>query len=379
MRIAISTDCIQAPVTGIGEYTLRLIEALLDSDDIADLYGYSQAGVGRLTAVPSVPDPIPHSRGSQPRHRIRQRVRRLSGLLSRHSPLNNMGELVYHEPNYLPRPFKGPTVVTVHDLSHVHYPACHPRSRVMALDWLLPRALSQADRVIAVSHHVARELQTHYGLSAARIHVVHHGVDEGFRALTAQQTVPTLTRYGLEPDGYILSLATLEPRKNLDRLMTAYEALPGEVRARWPLVLAGASGWRTEATRKRIERLVATGVVRQLGYVPAADRVALYAGARAFAYPALYEGFGLPPLEAMASGTPVLSSDRSAMPEVAGGAALAVNPFDVDAIAAGLKRLLMDDSLRRRLRHDGLARAAGFTWCRCASQTAEAYRQAAAA
>jgi alpha-1,3-rhamnosyl/mannosyltransferase len=248
----------------------------------------------------------------------------------------------------------------------------------MALDRLLPRALERADAVITVSDYIATEVRSQFGLPADRVHAVHHGVDPAFRPLDTAAVRPTLERYGLVSGGYLLCLATLEPRKNFERLITAFEALPAVLRARYPLVLAGAGGWRNAAIRSRIDRLEARGELRHLGYVAAEDRAPLYVGAHGFAYPALYEGFGLPPLEAMACGTPVMVSDRSAMPEVAGDAALLVDPEDIQGMTEGLQRLCQDEPLRERLCRAGPLRAARFTWARCAAETVAVYRKAAA-
>lgn len=378
MKLVISTDPIQTPMTGIGEYTLRLVEALLEGGEVDEVYGYHRLGPRRLVEPPEV-------RG-QPNGRRREslfgttlrRSRRLTDMLVKRSTLRRMSSVVYHEPNYLPAAFDGPTVITVHDLSHIFFPDCHPWARVIALDRLLPRALERASAVITVSDYIADEVRAQFSLPIERVHAVHHGVNPAFRPLDRDVIRPALDCYGLEPDGYLLCLATLEPRKNLDRLITAFEDLPAALRARYPLVLAGARGWRNAVIRSRIDRLEARGELRYLGYVPAEDRAPLYAGAHGFAYPALYEGFGLPPLEAMACGTPVMTSDRSAMPEVAGDAALRVDPEDVEAITASLQRLCEDEPLRERLAQAGPARAAGFTWRRCASETVAVYREAAA-
>ncbi|KAF0279174.1 glycosyltransferase family 4 protein [Spiribacter aquaticus] len=378
MKVVISTDPIQAPMTGIGEYTLRLIEALLEGDEVDELYAYHRLGPRRLLETPGVRG---QPNGRRPESLISttvRRSRRLTDMLVKRATLRRMPGVVYHESNYLPAAFDGPTVVTVHDLSHIHYAQCHPRARVMALDRLLPRALERASAVITVSDYIADEVRAQFGLPAERVHAVHHGVDPSFRPMAIEAIRPVLERYGLAPGGYLLCLATLEPRKNLERLITAFESLPAALRARYPLVLAGAGGWRNAETRSRIDRLEARGDLRYLGYVAAEDRAPLYVGAHGFAYPALYEGFGLPPLEAMACGTPVMTSNRSAMPEVAGDAALSVDPEDTEAMTASLQRLCEDESLRERLVQAGPIRAAGFTWRRCASETVAVYREAAA-
>jgi alpha-1,3-rhamnosyl/mannosyltransferase len=377
LKVVISTDPIQAPMTGIGEYTLRLIEALLEGDEVDELYAYSRHGPQRLSAPPPVPDATVKRQPDGLARTGLRRVRRLSEMVIRRRVLKGMHDVIYHEPNYLASAYQGPTVVTVHDLSHIHYPQCHPRVRSAALKHLLPRILNEADAVMTVSQHVANEVCEQFGLPESRVHPVHLGVDAAFRPLPLEVLQPVLDQHGLHADQYMLCMATLEPRKNLDRLISAFEGLPDALRARYPLTLAGAPGWRSHALHQRIDRLATRGEVRYLGYVPDTHRPALYAGARLFAYPALYEGFGLPPLEAMACGTPVLTSTRASMPEVAGDAAVTVDPEDVDGITAALARLADDTVLRERLQAAGPRRAASFTWSRCAAQTAAVYHQVA--
>jgi alpha-1,3-rhamnosyl/mannosyltransferase len=171
-----------------------------------------------------------------------------------------------------------------------------------------------------------------------------------------------------------LAVSTLEPRKNLPRLLMAYARLPEALRARHPLALVGAKGWLNAELEQHLAPLERTGQLRRLGYVSQEDLPALYAGAHAFAYPSLYEGFGLPLLEAMASGAPALSSRCSSLPEVAGAAALLIDPEDLDALTAGLERLLDDAPWRVQARARGLEQARRFSWERCVEDTVAVYR-----
>jgi alpha-1,3-rhamnosyl/mannosyltransferase len=189
---------------------------------------------------------------------------------------------------------------------------------------------------------------------------------------TAEELAAARARHEL-PERFVLGVGTLEPRKNLVRLIDAYSALPGEVRAGAPLVLVGPKGWEVE----EIERRAGAAGVRTLGYVDDDDLVRLYAACTAFAYPSLYEGFGLPVLEAMSAGAPTLTSSVSSLPEVAGDAALMVDPHDEAALRAGLERLLSDDALRERLRRAGPERAAQFSWARTAAGYADLFRDLA--
>ncbi|MOA25446.1 D-inositol 3-phosphate glycosyltransferase [compost metagenome] len=179
----------------------------------------------------------------------------------------------------------------------------------------------------------------------------------------------------MQPGGYSLYVGTIEPRKNIETLLDAYERLPLALRRRWPLILTGYKGWRSEEIHGRIEDAQRAGWARYLGFVPGEDLPLLFAGARLFAFPSLYEGFGLPVLEALSSGVPVVCSNSSSLPEVAGEAALMSEPLDVETLTANLQRGLEDDAWRTMAIASGLRHAATFSWERCARQTIEVYRK----
>ena len=273
----------------------------------------------------------------------------------------------------LPRsgPAAPPFVATVHDLTTLTHPAHHTLlNRVVhrrRLRWIRRHAA----RVIAVSDSTGRDLGTRAGIGAGRVTVVHEA--RGHALPTPDDPDAVLRRYDVGRP-YVLAVGTLEPRKNHVRLVHAFEGLD---RHAPELVLVGARGWRSRHIAKAIEASPARERIRVLGPVPAADLAALYARATVFAYPSLYEGFGLPVLEAMAAGVPVLTSDRSSLPEVAGDAAVLVDPGSIESIRAGLARLLAEPGLRERLGAAGAARERTFTWERTARETLEAYHEAA--
>jgi glycosyltransferase involved in cell wall biosynthesis len=254
------------------------------------------------------------------------------------------------------------TVVTIHDLGYLHVPGAHPPRRRLELHLSTAWNARVATRVIAISQATKADLVRHYRVPEDKIAVVYHGVEARFRP-TPDPAVPA--RYGL-PDRYFLYLGTLQPRKNLERLVQAYGRLPGDAPA---LVLAGAKGWYFERIAAAIAGLGLNERVFLPGYVADADVPALLSGALALVYPSLYEGFGLPALEAMACGTPVLAANTSSLPEVVGAAGLLVDPQRVDEIAAAMQRLLADESLRADLGRRGRERAALFSWDRCARET----------
>ena len=184
-----------------------------------------------------------------------------------------------------------------------------------------------------------------------------------------------LKRYQLEYQGYSLFVGTIEPRKNIVTLLDAYARLPVSVRRQWPLILTGYKGWQSEAIHARIKDAERQGWARYLGFLPAEDLPGLYAGARLFAFPSLYEGFGLPVLEAMSSGVPVVCSDSSSLPEVVGSAALMCAPMDVETLAMNLLKGLEDNIWRTQAVTQGLQQSAGFSWERCAQETIAVYQK----
>lgn len=242
----------------------------------------------------------------------------------------------------------------IHDLTCWLMPELHTRANAAAARQIGRQVWAKADGLIAVSASARDDAVRLLGLDPARIEVIHHGVPDEFFSITPEASAPVLERYSLRLP-YVLAVGTIEPRKNLDRLLNAWASLPGDVRDQFSLVVAGPAGWKSEATLTRL----ASGEnnVRYLGYVPEADLPALTAAATALAYPSLYEGFGFPVAQAMASGTPSLTSDVSSLPEVAAGSAILIDPRSEAEIRDGLESLLTSPTLRDRLGRNGRAHA----------------------
>ena len=390
LRLVLATDAIFPPLTGIGRYAYELATRLPLRDDMDELRylgmwawghvppGGLGAGAGPVAGAIPVSPPwlVPVRRYMATKHLAVEVYDLVSEVLR--SRLLRQGQgAVYHSPNYFLPAYDGPLVATVHDLSIDRFPETHPAASRRYFELAFRRSLDRADALITDSETVRQELIADYSVAPQRVTAIHLGVDASFRPNTAAELLPVLARHGLVHGQYVLSVGTLEPRKRLEQLITAYAGLPAQLRLRFPLVLTGASGWLNERVRPLIERGQSEGWLRYLGFVPQADLPAIYAGAHAFAMISIYEGFGLPLLEAMASGVPVLTSDRSCMPEVTNGAALLVNPDDVEAIRAQLERLIEDAPWRAGATDSGLVRAGALTWERCLDQTTEVYRSVA--
>jgi glycosyltransferase involved in cell wall biosynthesis len=264
-------------------------------------------------------------------------------------------------------------VVTVHDLSFMRYPELFNRPNRLYLKVATRIATRQARRVIAVSESTKRELVTLLGAPADKIVAIPNGVEPSFRPLPREE-VETFRRAKGLPDRFILCLATLEPRKNLGLLVRAFARMNTD----HALVLAGGKGWLYDAIFAEVRSLGLESRVLFPGFIPFEEQPLWYNAAAALAYPSLYEGFGLPPLESMACGTPVVCANSSSLPEVVGDAGLLVDPRDDAGLAEALGRLTEDAPLRERLREAGLSRARLFSWDDVARRTVDVYRAALA-
>lgn len=265
-----------------------------------------------------------------------------------------------------------PFVVTVHDLSFLFYPGSFRVVNRLYLRLFTRLSMQRARRVVAVSASTRRDVVRYYGVAAEKVDVVYNGVDPAFQPLPGDPVAAFRARQGL-PERFILFVGTLEPRKNIVRLIRAYAQLPT---GRPPLVLAGGKGWFYDDVFRLVEELGLSAEVHFAGYVPADDLPWWYNAAELFVYPSLYEGFGLPPLEAMACGTPVVASTSSSLPEVVGDAGVLVDPADTAGLTAAMHTALTDAGLRAWLKSAGPRQASRFSWQATARETAGTYRRA---
>ena len=282
---------------------------------------------------------------------------------------------LFHSPDFvLPSLRSARGLITVHDLAFLRVPECADPGLRAYLSQAVPRSLARADHILADSQNTKRDLIELLDVPAGRISVVPAGVEPRFRPIEDEaERQQVRQRYELDKP-FILSLGTLEPRKNYARLIEAYARLRRQMPHAPDLIIVGGKGWLYEEIFAAARKW-GHGGVRFLGFVPDEDLPALYSLAALFVFPSLYEGFGIPPLEAMACGTPVVCSDRPSLPETANDAALMVDAEDVERLAAAMRRVLEDEALRARLVEKGFAQAQRFTWEKAAQRLLTVYQE----
>ena len=373
MRIGLDGKLLSLRAGGIGRYAINLTRAML-----------AEAAARRpdlefviFTAPQTSRRVMEEFRGSCDELFLNARSSVLRSLALIPAALRRMRVDVFHGMDHVGIPFVGRTgkyVVSVHDLIPLILPHTFPARHRAVVRLALARVRRQADRIIVPSHAVERDVLERLGVREDRVAVVAHGCEPRFQPAPDETALrPAAARYGLPPR-YVLAVGTLEPRKNLTTLLRAFARLRGAAGDPPPgLVLAGARGWLDSSIHDTVRSLGLEDVVRVPGFIDDDDLPAVYRGAEMFVFPSLHEGFGLPLVEAMACGVPVVASNSSALPEVAGGAALLVDPRDVDALAAAIGRVLRDRALRERLRAAGIARAGQFSWETAARRTLDVY------
>lgn len=372
MRIAIDYSAGIRQGAGIGTYVRNLVSAMLAQDAQNQ---YVLLTSGRATAEHPFPTaPNVTGRGFLIPDRYlnilwyRWRVPLSATLFS--------GSVdIYHGPDFVLPPLskKVRKVVTIHDLAFLEHPEYAVPSLAAYLKKVVPESVARAEVVATVSHEVSRTLIQHFQTPAEKLTVIPNGVAPHFRRITDPILLgATQHKFDLKHP-LVLGVGTLEPRKNHSGLIRAFHQAQQKKNGPAMLAIAGGEGWLYEETRQLVTDLKLDKKVRFLGRVTAHELITLYSMADIFAFPSFFEGFGIPPLEAMACGTPVITSNTSSLPEVVGDAALLVNPHDTDALAAAIARLLTDEQLREELRQKGYQQAARYTWANSARKMLAVY------
>ena len=393
MKIVLGIDAIKYPLTGIGRYAYELALGLQSHADIEEILFLNNLKFETLISIPA--QPVHESIPAHPVHAVTIKTLKyqLRNFLAAFTPvvrtyklrhewlqsrtLNPYKKAIFHGPNYYLPKHDGPCVSTFHDLSIFKYPEFHPKTRLNYMGKELPKALKRADVIITDSNYTRDEVIDYSGFDPSRVLAIPLAASEEFKPRTENECQETLHRFQLNYKSYVLYAGTVEPRKNLHSLLDAYESLPEKLRLHTPLVVAGYKGWRSEDVHERLKNAHAAGWAKYLGFVSAKDLPILFSAAKSFVYPSVYEGFGLPVLEALASGVPVVCSDATSLPEVAGGSALMCDHADVDALAQLLTKSLEDEAWRQSAMTQGLLQAATFSWQKTVHKTLDAYRLAA--
>ncbi|MBN1814158.1 MAG: glycosyltransferase family 4 protein [Anaerolineae bacterium] len=369
MKSGLITYALDRKINGIGRYTLELVRALCTSSSDFEITLLAAGGSGPVAGEDCVIASLPGC------HLLPGLV--TLGNLMIPSAVRRLDLDVVHDPTGV-MPFLfgtagARTVVTVHDVFAWSCPGNSTLLDTLIYRWWLPHLLPRADAVITDSHASQADIYRFFKVTPGKVHVVAAGIGAVFQPASSEQIRRVRGIYNL-PDRYLLFVGSVEKRKNLRGLLHAYVHLR-EQDNHLPLVIVGARGPGARAIVQLVHELDLTKDVILAGYVLDSDLPALYSGADLFVFPSLYEGFGLPPLEAMACGTPVVTSSTSSLPEVAGDAAILVDPTDVEGLADAMQRVLADRDLQMDLRQRGLKRAAEFTWERTACETVHLYRE----
>jgi glycosyltransferase involved in cell wall biosynthesis len=375
VRVGLLAYGLDRPNTGIARYTIELATALAETQadielvllqpfagEIAGLRGIECARLRTVRLLPGLMAFGPVELA------ITARRRRLDVI---HDPAGVA-------PFLMTRSTGGcATITTIHDMAPFVYPETHVRLTNLLFKQYMPRTLRFVDRIVTVSDSSRRDMERFYGLMDDRVVRISCGVNRRFRPQPASEIQRVVEKYGLPPR-YILSVGALNARKNIETALSAFAVLRSNG-IEHELVLVGPKSWKSQGIFERITSLGIEDAVRFTGFVDDEDLPAVYSGAACFVYPSLYEGFGLPPLEAMACGTPVVASNASSIPEVTGNAAVLVPPTDVEGFAHAVQLVLTNPERSEHYRRAGLAQAACFSWDRAASAHADLYRELAAA
>ena len=363
MKIGIISDAINDEnITGIGVYTRNVLKKCSEISNYNRYFSINYLDINMLNTENIII--------KNPFKRLLQTYMWYPYLIIR-LRINDLD--LIHNPSQIPTFFstKQRYIITVHDLTPILYPKEHKFGKYILYKLLFPRTLTTADKIIAVSYNTKQDLIKYFKVPDKQIKVIHEAANEIFQPLDKETIQNFKTKYNLNFP-FILYVGTLEPRKNIPILIKAFYNLK-KYNLPYKLVIAGKKGWNYKSIFKTIEKLNLQDDVIFTGYVPDEDLPALYNSADLFVYPSLYEGFGLPPLEAMSCGCPVITSNTSSLPEVVGDAGIMIDPYDIDGLASSMYKVLSNDELKADMVKKGLERAKMFSWEKTAKETLQVY------
>ena len=378
MKVVINASSLASPLTGIGRYTYNLAYELIKSNDIElslfngrqltdvlpPLLEYKDQKYKTLLKS-LIRDNVPYS----------HQILRLSREYFFKKSTKESSFNIYHDPNYLCYKSDIPTITTVHDLSWIKYPELHPPARVNAMNNYFEKSLASSVHIITDSEFIKSELESIYNYPKKNISTIMLGVDNNFRPRDEKDCLSVLRNIGINYKKFILSVGTIEPRKNIKSVLSTYCLLPLSIQEEYPLVIIGMKGWLEKENIRSIRKLSTSKKIIFLDYIDDAKLAILFSSAKLLFYPSLYEGFGLPVLEAMASGTSVITSNVSAIPEVIGRDSILHDPLDDDQFSQSIQRLILDNEYRKNYEEKLILRSKKFSWKKCSTQTINVYKQ----
>lgn len=349
MRVILGCDPLLSPLTGIGNYTYQVALTLLREKRIEELKLFAHGKFYSNDLLKKVGENTARRGSIDVLGKVRQELAKSElavNIYNKIEPkltsrkLRAYSDYIFHSPNFILPKFDGFKVVTVHDLSTFKYPEFHPKSRVDFVNEGTLSAIANADHIVADSNFIKRELIEEFGLDSQRITAIHLAADADFKPRNEAQCEVILSKYNLKYKQYCLCVSTVEPRKNIIRMLSAYKFLRQKKQISVPIVLIGGRGWNNEREYEAIDDLARRGWLKYLGYVPSNELKVFYSAARCLFFTSLYEGFGLPVIEAHQSGIPVLTSKNTAMEEVAAKGSVLVEAGSISSIAEGMKNIL---------------------------------------
>lgn len=377
MKILVNVQSLQPPVTGIGRYTTELLNQLILDNNIQAFdvtKNYTKQQLEKK--LKNVNNPLLNSNTQRNlSHTFKKIVKNmpcayaLRQLIQQqiNKPhLKECSDYIYWEPNYLLQPFDGKSVATIHDLSYIQYPQYYTSASLKWLEKNIEASITQAGAIVTLSEFSKKEILTNFSIPESKISIVPPAVSDDFKQAVTEENIAKIKEKYQLPYRYILSVGTLEPRKNIKSLLQAYSLLPNKIKQDYPLVLVGTKGWGEVVTE--LQAMIDKKEVLVLGYIAQEDIPILYKAADLFVYISLYEGYGMPIAEAIASGLAVITSENSAMSEVAQNKVELVNPLDIEQISNAMQLYLQDREAKNELIEKSTSIIKEWSWKKSAEK-----------
>lgn len=377
MKVIVSADPIKYPLTGIGRYTYELINKLINIENV-DVMMLNGTKISKKFAKSNINKKSKIFPYKNTLKKIKLLITTYENTSSwfQSREIAKYPDYLYHSTNYSIPKNIGASVSTIHDLSVFKWAHCHPKERARFMQVQIVNALKRASIIITDAEYNKNEIAEYFNYDVKKIVSVPLAAGEEFFPRSEEELSNILNENGLIYKKYLLYVGTVEPRKNIEFLLDVYDVLPEIIKRNFPLVIVGHEGWNSQSIHDKVKAAEQKGSVKYLGFASNEDLPLLYSGASIFIYPSLYEGFGLPVLEAMASGVPTICSNCASLPEVAGDAANMYDPTDIDGFKNGILQIIEDEAHKSQAISKGLIQSNLFSWQRCAEETLKVYQLA---